>query len=239
MRTQNFFTGTMPLGIAVAAGLALCFLAVTDAAAQRGGFGGPPLAPEKAEAAWKLQADSASIGLKLDSKEQSEKVREAYMAARNSHQKAMGELRSSIGGGGGREMFQAFRELNQKERAKLSEALDTFLSEEQTTQTMASLGTFSRTWDRYVDVLAGFEFEGKELYSALKLLQIHTVDSDKARSEAIANQDFQSMRSMRQELKAKLDTDLADVLSEEQLAKWKEQTPARGPGGRPGGGPRR
>lgn len=231
MRKQNFLTGTMPVGIAVAAGLALCFAALTDAAGQRrGGFGGPQLSPEKAEAAWKYQADSASIAIKVDSKELAGKLHEAYVAVRKSQQEAMGELRSNTERGPG--MFQAFQELNRKERAKFSETLSSFLSKEQTTQAMVSLGTFSGTWDRYVDVLTGFDLERKGLHSGLSLLLTHTIDSEKARSEAIANMDFEGMRSMRQELKAKLDTDLAGLLSEDQLAEWTDRTPARGRGGR-------
>ncbi len=232
MRRQNLFAGSASAGVAVAVGLAICFAAVTDAAAQRrGGFGGPQLSPEKAEAAWNHEADSASIVAKID-KEEAAKVREAYVTARKSQQAAMSELRSTAERGPG--MFQAFRELNGKEAAKLSEALGSFLSEEQTTQAMASLGTFSGAWDRYVDVLAGFEFEGKGLYPALLLLQTYAIDSDKALREAMANQDFQSMRSSRTELKAKLDSSLADLLSEEQLGEWKEKTQFRGRGGRGG-----
>ncbi len=230
MRTQKLFTGTMPMGIVVAAVLALCFAAVTDAAAQRGGFGGPQLSPEKAEAAWKLQADSALADLKFDNKEQAEKVCEAYVAARKSQQVAMNELRESSGGGRG--MWQAFQELRQQERDKLSEALNAILNEEQTTQAMASLGTFSGSWDRFVDVLASLGLEKDALSPALKLVLAHTVDTQKALSEAMANQDFESLRSRWPELKATLDAGLAEVLSEEQLAKWKEQTPARGRGGR-------
>ena len=63
----------------------------------------------------------------------------------------------------------------------------------------------------------------------------YVVASDKARAEAMAAMDFQSMRSAMQELKGKLDADLAEILSEEQLAAWKTGTTQRGRGGPPGG----
>ena len=46
--------------------------------------------------------------------------------------------------------------------------------------------------------------------------------------EALANQDWESMREVRRSEKEKLDTALAAVLSEEQLARWSEATAYRG-----------
>lgn len=237
MRNRNLFTRMMPTCLTLAVGLALCLATTTDAAAQRGGFRGPQqLAPEKAEAAWKVQAACALADLKLNDEEKASKVSEAYVAARKSRQEAVAELRPDSGGG--RDMRQAFRELNQKERDSLAEALNAILSEEQTTQLMASLGTFSTMWDRNVDALTGLELEKEALNSSLALLLVNTIEAKKARDEAMKMRRFQDLGGKRQELRQKLDTDLAEVLSEEELAEWKVRTtsPGRGPGRGPGPG---
>jgi hypothetical protein len=96
---------------------------------------------------------------------------------------------------------------------------------------MASLGTFNWSWDRYADTLAGFELGEKMLFKVLAPLNQYVVDTGKASREAMANQDFASMRETRRELKEKLDAALAKVLSEDQLSKWSEATAFRGRGG--------
>ncbi len=134
--------------------------------------------------------------------------------------------------------FMEMQELSEKERAKLKAAIEGFLSEGQVTKALESLGTFSRQWDRFVDTVAGFQLEDGPLYSALGFVTSYVVDSEKARREAMANMDFQSMRGATQELKATLDASLAGILSETQLASWKEATAFRGRrGGGQGRGP--
>lgn len=206
-----------------------------DAAAQPG-RGGPQLAPEKAEAARKLQADCVAKELGLSEKS-AEGLVDAYKAARTTYDAGVREL-SAEQGGDRMGRFQAFRELQEEERGKLEEALKGFLKPEQVGQALTSLGTFSRQWDRYADTLGGFGLEDGKLYPALDLTCKYVIASDKARREAMASMDFQSMRGATQELKAKLDAGLAEILSEEQLAKWKTATAGRGRGGPGGGGPR-
>ncbi len=190
--------------------------------------GGPRLAPEKVEAAWKLEAECVARELGL-SKKDMERLVGAYKAARETYQKAIREL-SEGQGGDRRSRYQASRELQEKERGKLEEALKGILKEKQVAQAIASLGTFNRSWDRYVDTLAGFELGEKKLFKALALVNQYVVDTDKAMREAMANEDFESMRETRRELKEKLDTALAAVLSEDQQAKWSEATAFRGRG---------
>lgn len=207
----------------------LFFTVSMDASAQFG-RGGPQLAPEKLEAAWALEAKGVANELTL-SENSAAKLAGLYKEARESHQKGMQEL--FAGGGGGMGRMQGMRDLNEKERAALEKALQDVLSAEQSASATKLLGTFNRQWDRLVDTLAAFELEDEKLFPALKLVNRYVVDSDKARSEAMANMDFESMRTVSQELKAKLDSSLAETLSEEQLAKWKEATARRG--GRGGG----
>ena len=197
------------------------------ATAQRG-RGGPGLSPEKAEAAWKLEAECVAKRLALATKE-TEGLVKAYGAARKSHQEAMEKLAAEAGEDR-RARFEAYRELTKKERGKLTEALKGLLKEDQIAQAMASLGTFDRRWDRYVDLLAAFELGDEKLSKALALVEQSVIESNKARREAMATQDWESMRETRRTLKEKLDTALAEVLSEEQQAKWSEATAHRGRG---------
>lgn len=218
--------GGVVLLIAVLAPLAVW---MPNAAAQRA-RGGPELAPEKAEAAWKLQAECVAKELGL-SKENAEGLVNAYKAARKTYQEGVRALFEEEGGDRS-SRYEAFRKLRDKERGKLEEALKGILKEKQVAQAMASLGTFDRRWDRYVDTLAGFELGDEKLSKALVLVNQSVADADKVMREALASEDRESMREKRRELKEKLDTALAAVLSEDQQAKWSEATASQGPGGR-------
>jgi len=180
----------------------------------------PQLDPEKAQAAWTLAARGVANELGLSKKVTSQLV-DAYKAARESYQKA---LQGLSGGGGG---FQAFRDLAGKERGKLETALKGFLSDEQAAKAMTSLGTFNREWDRLLDVLAGFNLDDKKLFKALALVCTYVVDYSKAANTAMANQDWQSIRTARETHKGKLDSGMAEILSQEQLTTWNEATAPR------------
>lgn len=213
--------GKLITGVGVLSIVGLIFLlgGATEAAAQF--RRGPQLAPEKAQAAWTLAARGVASELGL-SREATSKLVNAYKAARESHQKAMQEL--SGGGPGG---FQAYQELTEKERGKLEAVLKGFLSDEQAAKAMASLGTFNREWDRLLDVLAGFKLDDKKLFKALALVSTYVVDYDKARRSAMANQDWESIRTAREKHKGILDSGMAKILSKEQLATWNEATAPR------------
>ena len=218
------------IGVVLLCGVVLTVLAcwTPDAGAQRG-RGGPRLAPEKVEAAWKLEAGCVAKALGL-SEEKTGQLADAYKAARESYQEGIEELSADQGGDRG-DRFEAYRRLQDEERGKLEGALKGILKEGQVAQAIASLGTFSRSWDRYVDTLAGMELGDEKLTNALVLVNQYVIDSDKATREALANQDWESMREVRRSQKEKLDTALAAVLSEEQLTKWSEATASRGRGG--------
>lgn len=218
---------------------ALCALLIltiaADATAQRRG-GGPRLDPANQAAAWKLQASGVAHELSLGD-EEAAKLAEAYTAARKAHDAEMQELRGTGERGPG--MFQQMQEINAKERSKLGEALNGFLDEEQTAKALAPLGTFNNQWDHLAHVIGGFDLENEKQHKALALVSAYVVKSDEARESAMASGDFQSVRESTRVLKEDLDKSLADVLSEEQLAKWNEQTAFRGRGGPGGGGGRR
>jgi len=167
------------IGVAILCIAVLMVLAgwMPDAAAQAG-RGGSRLAPEKAEAARELQAECVAKELGL-SKKNTRRLVEAYKAARQTYEKGVRELFEEQGGDRS-SRFQAYRELHERERGKLEEALKGILKEKDVAQAMASLGAFNRSWDRYVDTLAGYKLRDKKLFKALALVNQYVVDTDKA-----------------------------------------------------------
>jgi len=209
------------VGVLSIVGLILLLGGVTEVSAQF--RRGPQLDPEKAQAAWTLAARGVANELGLSKKDTSQLI-DAYKAARESYQKAM---QGMIAGGGARGSREARQELITNEQGKLETALKGFLSDKQAAEAIASLGTFNGEWDRMLDVLAGFKLDDEKLFKTLALVRTYVVDFDKARSSAMASQDWESMRTAREELKGKLDSGIAEVLSKEQLATWNEATAPR------------
>lgn len=202
-----------------------------------GGRGGGGMSPEQRAAAWKVEADGVAHSLKL-SGEQAAKLTSAYTDARESHSNAMAELRKGAQPGPG--MFEEMQALNEAERSKLHNALGDVLSGAQLDAAMSSLGTFNNQWDRLADTYAAFQLSEDKKYQGLDPITQYVVASDKARTEAMAAMDFESMRTASQALKEQLDASLQDVLSAEQHAEWVEKTAPRqrGGGGGRGGGQR-
>lgn len=221
MRTENVlwasrvFLGVLVLGLC---GLVAVAQEAAPGAGPRAGFG-----PN--EKAWELQAKCVAQSMEL-SPELTAKLVEAYKAARNSQGAALRALRE---GGGQRDPGQ-FTEVNKAEKAKLEEALKGFLNPEQTAKALATLGTFSRQWDRQVVVLDGMGLEDSVKAQAMKLVANCAVESDKVMQAALAEgTDFRAIREKTAPLREKLDAELAKILSEEQMAKWKEGAAMRRP----------
>jgi hypothetical protein len=196
------------------------------------GAGGPQLADADRDAAWVLQAKGVASSLGLEG-ENATKLADAYTASRKSLLEAIEKL-PDTGGGQGR--FEAYRKVADEERGKLKTALAGFLTAEQADKAVASLGTYSRQWDRMVHTLAGFNLEEEKLNKALDLVAGYVAESDAAMRGVTAQGDWQALRTKAQELKSGLDTALGDVLAEDQLASWKEATTFRGGRTRGGGG---
>lgn len=225
--------------------VAACLLAIAlPASAQPGGGGGgrggPRLAPEKAEAAWALEAKSVAKELKL-AEEPSGKVADAYKAARKSYQEGTEKLRKEAGDGGDRmAMMQGFMDLRIEESGKLEAALKPLMDEAQLKSAMASLGGFNPMWDQMADTLAEFKLADDKLDAALGFVRVHIEKVNAAQAEAMETMDFQSIREKGQELKQKLDEEIKGVLAADQFEKWTEKTAQRRrQGGGPGGGLRR
>lgn len=161
------------------------------------------LAPEKAKAAWEMQAVGVAKHLGLSEAETTALVK-AYTDARASHDAAGEKLRKELqekrqqgggggdeggGGGGGRrgggmgaEALKAAEDLNTAEREKLQKALSASLNADQTAKAMASLGVFNRQWDMMVDTVAGFNLEGAKKQDALNAMEAFVVEQGKMRA---------------------------------------------------------
>jgi hypothetical protein len=202
-----------------------------------GGPRGPQLSPEKAKAAWELQATGVSGHLGF-SEEQTRAVVKAYVDARTSHtaasDKVRQEMRDRAGGGGGfgPEFQEAMDKLNAAERDKLKAALAGTLNEEQTTKALASLGTFNTRWDVLTDAVAGYALEASKQQEALNALEEYVIGLVKARESSAG--DMEAMRTANQEVRQKLLDAMKNTLSEEQFARFEPLTTM----GRRGGGPR-
>jgi hypothetical protein len=240
MSKKSTYQPLKQLAVLLAMGL-LIFAAVPADAQGGGGRGGPRLTSEESEAAWTLEAEGVANDIGASDGETA-KVVAAYIAARTSQSAAMREARQAWrdegGGGGGRGNFQALREITTKERDSLQAALGMIVSADKAATATESLGTFNRQWDMMAITLAAFGLAEEKQNACLTTIANYVVSADKARSEAFANQDFQSFRTISQEQKSALDTLMAKQLSEEQLVTWKEKTARRGFGGGRGGGQR-
>ena len=228
MKTYRHFTTWIAL-------IGLCTI-TTTAFAQGRGRGGPRLSPEDTAKAWSVQATSVAKSLALEAAD-SEKLVEVYEAAR----KAQGEaMREALGGGGpgGDPMarFQKMREVNERHIENLKSALTEAIGEEPASKALETLGAFDRQSDGMTVTLAAMGLEDAKLNDAMTHVATYVSGLSKATEEAFASMSMETMRTARQELKSALDDGLANILSEEQLATWKEKTAFRGRGGR-GGGP--
>ena len=199
--------------------IAVLFLLVitTDVTAQR--RGGPQLSPEKQTAAQELEATYVAKNLKL-SDEATGKIVAAYQKARKNLQEGIQALSEGSG-------FEAYRELSEKEREKFKTELKGFLDDKQVEKALVSLGTFSWSWDRMVDNLAGYKLDEKKLNEALGKVNDYVIEADKAFREGRESGDWQSLRPKFEEIREKLDSGLESLLSKEQFGQWKEATARR------------
>lgn len=203
--------------------LAILFIGIPATKAQYG-LGASELAPEKARAAWKMQARCVAKQLGL-SRQKTDQLENTYMNARTTHQQAASKLEEQEGDR--RERYEALLKLRVTERGNLENVLKGFLEEEEAARAIASLGAFDTQWDGYVDSLAGYRLSEESLSTALALLNQYVAASNKAMREALADDNYYAWFDMRRELKEKLDSSLASVLPEKQLAQWKETTSRR------------
>ncbi|MCC6677097.1 MAG: hypothetical protein IT436_08130 [Phycisphaerales bacterium] len=217
---------------------------------QPGNAGGPrgpramtTLSPEKAKAAWELQASGVAKHLGLDA-DKTKSLTKAYIEARESHtaasdklrQEAMEKMRDAGNdpqAARGADMMKAMEDLNTAERAKFEKALAGTLNPDQTTKALASLGSFNRQWDTMVDNFAGFGLEPAKQQEGLQAIEQYVVAAAAARTG-----DRDTMRTAMQEARTKLLDSMKKILSDEQFAKFEASFAPGGRGGPggPGGG---
>jgi hypothetical protein len=230
----------------------------TDRPERQEGPGRINLTPEQREAAWKLEADGVAAGLNL-SDEVAEKVTAIYVEARQSHEEKTAELRQrarerggagggggegggGAGGGGGEggrgaglEIQRQVQEITNASREALKVKLDEVLDGETLDKAAKSLGTFDARWDAMVHTVSGFGLESEAQYAVLWAVETYIVDSATARQGA-AGGDREGMMQKMRAIREKLEADVKDILSAEQLAQLTRATGMGGGRGGPGGG---
>lgn len=195
------------------------------------------LSPEKAKAAWELQAGGVARRLGLDA-DRSKALVKAYAQARETHttafdklrQEAMERMREGGDQNRGADMMQAMDKLNADSRAELEKSLSATLSPDQTTKALASLGTFNRQWDTIVDNLASLGLDDPNQQKALEAVEQYIIDSAAARGN-----DREAMRTAMQEARTKLLDSMKPLLTEEQFTKFEASIAPGGRMGAPGG----
>jgi hypothetical protein len=169
--------------------LAVFGMVALDAAAQFGR--GPRLEPERAAAAWELQATSTAKAAGLSSGDASDLL-EAYKAARAAHGKALRELFEE---GERREGgWEAMRELTEEHRAALEDAVGEFIDEEeQLEKVMEPLGLFNRQWDGYVHAAIELKLDDEVQGAALKHIVACVTETQSILKEVIELEDFEGV----------------------------------------------
>jgi len=184
------------------------------------------LEPEKAATAQELEAKCVTRTLKL-ADDTTAKLVTLYQEARASHRTEAAKIWSSTEGDRSSK-WQEYVEMTASEREKLKDTLGDILTDAQVSKALASLGTFTWGWDRMVDILAGLGLDDETLYKALGLVNEYVANSAKSAKNALTSGDWESVRTVYQNQKTKLDSGLKSLLTEEQLAKWTEASARQG-----------
>ena len=210
--------------------------AVPALAQQGGGRGGPQMSPEESLMVWKSQADHAAAELGLEG-EKAAAVAKAYVDMRQAHGEEMRALRQSAqGGGGGGQFMMQQRELAEKHRKSLQDAVAKATDAATAAKVADQLGVFHRQWDPMVLEIEKFNLSDDAKGKALGHIHAYVAGAYKAQNEIASQDDFQALRQKMDELKSTLDEQIKPLVSEEQFGQWMESTRSRrgGPGG-PGG----
>lgn len=199
----------------------------------------PQLTDEQAAAAQAQQVRTVAGWLELDETNEAALL-ELYSKARGALAARIAKLRAEAreGGGDRRAVFGKMTKATAEERATFAAALADLLEEDQIESVAESLGQLDSANDQMVHVLLGFELSDEDLAVAVGDVLDYNSQLSKAREDAMAAGEFGGMREKQQALRTDLDEGLADLLTEDQLAAWKEQTAQRrgGFGGGFGGG---
>jgi hypothetical protein len=181
--------------------------------------GPPPVDPEKAKKIWTVEARVVSAALEIKG-EDAGKVSKAYVAAQQDYLEKSRELPWT------RESFEQRRQLAEKASAGLKEALTKAVGAEKTEKLMGILMPFSMSsfrLDRMVGDLIAFELPKEKAKKAILVVLENNRDLGKAFNEARESGSWEGIREKMQELREALDKELSEILSEKQMAEWKEK----------------
>jgi hypothetical protein len=228
------FTHTSTLGVriasigcALAIGLLLAF--PVNSAEERPGRPAP-IPPEQLEKVWAAEAKCAAATAEVP-KEKAEGVVKAYVKARKDYAEKIAALPRT------RESFQQRRELAEKAQGELKEALVKAAGAEKAEKMvgmLAQTGMGRSRVDRMVNGLLGFKLAEDKLKKAMVVVMEYNGALGKAMAEARESGSFEGVREKMQALTDGLNKKMAGILTEEQLATWKETygRTFRGRGGR-------
>jgi hypothetical protein len=198
---------------------------------------GAQLSLERAKAAWQAQATFVAGEVGLDN-EQSQALTKAYVEARERHrtedEKIRREFREKMISGdenqnGEGDGFNNRRELAMKMHSATSDLLTTHrkqfeatlgsvLGKEHAPKAVKVIGNFEPMWDRLVDALANLKLEAVKMKQAMSATNTYVLAVAKARQ----SEDRAAVRGAIQDASRDLDEALEGVLSEEQLAQFRE-----------------
>jgi hypothetical protein len=208
------------------------------------------LSPEKAKAAWEVEAKGVAKRLGLNDAQTTALVK-AYTDSRTSQNEAFDKARKEAQDKAGdenadrrtmgREALAKLDEINTAEKAKLEKALTAGgLSSDQASKAVTSLGTYNRQWDNMADTVSGFGLEAGKQQDALNAIEEYVVSASKARSAMSGGGDRESAMTQMRDAREKLTTSMKKVLSDDQFQKFEATMGpgGRGPGGQGGDNPR-
>jgi vacuolar-type H+-ATPase subunit I/STV1 len=177
-----------------------------------------PLEPEVLKRVWRMEVFAAAASLKI-AREDRSKLVEAYVSARQSFEDKTRELPRT------RESFEERRKLAEKAGAELKEALTKAVGAENAEKIIAALSPFgmmSSRLDRMVAQLIGFELPREKLRKAVGAVLEYNTELNKAFTAAREAGSFEGAREKMQALTEALNKQMAEILSAEQMATWKE-----------------
>lgn len=183
----------------------------------------PRMSAEELEKVWTTEATCAAGALKM-SKEETAKMVKAYVGALKAYQEKVQALPRT------RESFEQRRELAEKAQADLKAALAKAVGEEKAGKALAAMGPFGMRGfglDRMVNELLGFKLPKEKLSKAVAAVMKYNVELNKVFTAARDSGDREGMREKMQGLSEALNKELSGLLSEEQMATWKESRSRR------------
>jgi hypothetical protein len=208
-----------------------------------------PLAPEKAKAAWDLEANTVATRLGL-SADQTKSLVTAYEGARTTQTAAVEKLRKEQADkmeklrDGDRQdrqdamqsMRKAMEDLNKTNKENLTKAVTTAVPGDSGTKAAAALASYNQISDRMVDTVSGFKLDNTKQQNVLKAIE--DFSSEQAKNVGGNPDDRQERQEAMQAARDKFNAAVKKDLTDEQVKKLEESMPGggRGMGGGGGGG---